>query len=41
LDEVLIDQARPDTAYIPVGDNNYGHPANDYNALQKVVQSKS
>jgi beta-lactamase superfamily II metal-dependent hydrolase len=29
LDETLIAQLSPATAYIPVGPNNYGHPAND------------
>ena len=29
LDEALIVQLRPATAFIPVGANNYGHPAND------------
>ena len=29
LDEALIAQLRPTTAFIPVGPNNYGHPANE------------
>lgn len=27
LDEQLLTQLRPETGYIPVGDNDYGHPA--------------
>jgi beta-lactamase superfamily II metal-dependent hydrolase len=29
LDEGLIAQLRPTTAFVPVGPNNYGHPANE------------
>jgi hypothetical protein len=29
LDERLIQQIQPSIAFIPVGPNNYGHPAND------------
>ena len=29
LDEGLITQLNPTTAFIPVGPNNYGHPANE------------
>jgi beta-lactamase superfamily II metal-dependent hydrolase len=41
LDEALIEQFRPQTAYIPVGENQHGHPCMEVLDLLKSVGAKT
>lgn len=41
LDEELVAQIRPERAYIPVGDNNHGHPAIEILDLLRTYGAKT
>jgi beta-lactamase superfamily II metal-dependent hydrolase len=41
LDEALAKQLRPDTAFIPVGSNNYGHPAKEVLEMLRDTKTRT